>query len=630
MRLNAIVSFHCHAGDRRNRRERKCTARGDRLRLPAAIATALFFWLSIVPVPAQAVAASSSGEKTSQSTNSAGAEWRSIAEKYIDFCFLTNPEFATRSGVHTYDGRLADLSPQARRKNIEQIKRFIKDINAIDYKSLSPDEQLDWNLVAGDVHEKLLELEDLQLWRKDPDKYSSLATESLFVLIERDFAPLEDRLKSAIEREEQVPALLKQGEANIDSQVVPEIYNVIALEQLPGMISFFETTLPSVFKSVKDKALLEKFEQRNKACAQALKDYQSFIKNKLSGKSHGQFAFGEANFKRKFFNEDLAEESIDELLANGESELRRLQKAFKDVAHQIDPDADPLKTFESISSNHPAPDKLIDSVKSTLEEIRSYCVDKPICTIPSEERARVDETPPFERALSFASMSTPGPLEKKAREAFYYVTLPEKDWDPKRTEEHMRSFSWGDLINTSVHEAYPGHYVQFLWVNHAPSTVRKLFGCSSNAEGWAHYCEQMMLDEGFHKGDAKLRLVQIHDALLRMCRYMVGIRMHCRGMTFDEGVKYFITEGYMEPANADRETKRGTIDATYLVYTYGKLKILALRKEAAEKNGDRFDLRAFHDAFLKEGFPPIALVRARMLNLSVPKYFDAAGKGRSD
>lgn len=544
-----------------------------------------------------------------------------LGDRYIDYLFKTDPSSATSAGVHTYDSDVNDYSQNGIKNEIAEQKQFLEKLNKVSYSKLSPNAQIDWNLMCGHINQKLLDTEKMKLWQKDPDLYSSAAIKSVFSIVQRDFAPLDTRLKSVIAREEKLPALLEQGKQNLDKEQVPEIYNEIALEQLPGMIDFFSTSLPGVFSKVKDEALVKQFGAVNAKAIAALKDYQTFVKENLKGKSKGSFVLGKENFCRKLLCEELVEEPLDDVLDKGMAELRRLQKEFKEAAQKVNPKVDPVTAFESVSSDHPTGDKLLEATRGVLEEIRKYCVEKPICKIPSEERARVDETPAFNRALSFASMDTPGPFEKKAREAFYYVTLPEKDWDAKRTEEHLRSFSYCDLLNTSIHEAYPGHYTQFLWVNTVPSTVRKIFGCSSNAEGWAHYTEQMMLDEGFRNNDPKLRIVQIHDALLRVCRYIVGIRMHTKGMTVDEGVKFFVDEGYVEKANAERETKRGTADPTYLVYTYGKLQILSLRKEVQDKDPKTFTISAFHDDFLKEGFPPVELVRAKMLNLPVKKYF---------
>jgi uncharacterized protein (DUF885 family) len=552
---------------------------------------------------------------------SSDADLVKLGDEYIAYLFKTSPTFATSSGDHTYDNEVPDLSAAAIENGIKQKKAYLERLNKIDFNALSTDSKIDWNLLQGHMNEGLLEDEKLQLWKKDPDIYSSNAIRTAFSIIQRDFAPLDVRMKNVIAREEKLPALLAEGKKNLDPNMVPEIYNDIALEQLPGMIDFFENSLPLAFDKITEEGLKKQFAATNANAIAALKDYQKFVKENLKGKSKGSFVFGEENFCRKLFCDELIEKPLEEVLSEGMTELRRLQAEFKEAGKKLNPSVEPVKAFEAISSDHPTGDKLLDATRGVLEEIRTYCIEKPICTIPSEERARVDETPAFNRALSFASMDTPGPYEKKAREAYYYVTLPEKGWDAKRIEEHMRSFSYGDLINTSVHEAYPGHYTQFLWVNHAPSAVRKMFGCMSNAEGWAHYCEQMMLDEGFHNGDPKLRMIQIHDALLRVCRYIVGIRMHTKGMTIDEGVKFFMDEGWVEKANAERETKRGTSDPTYLVYTYGKLQILALRKEMEAKDPKKYGTSAFHDAFLKEGFPPVVLVRAKMLQEPIKKYF---------
>ena len=240
----------------------------------------------------------------------------------------------------------------------------------------------------------------------------------------------------------------------------------------------------------------------------------------------------------------------------------------------------------------------------------------------------LEETPPFMRALTFASMDIPGPFEQRANEAFFNVTLPEPGWTPTQVEEHMAGFNRGTVISTAIHEAYPGHCVQFLWVQRAPTKVRKLLGSGSNAEGWAHYTEQMMLDEGYGRASGlpeekdgtflKLRLGQLQDALLRNARYVVGIQMPTGDMTFDQAVEFFEKEGYQSHANAVRETKRGTRDPTYLVYTLGKLQILKLRDDYRRKAGASFRLQDFHDAFLRQGFPPVKIIRRAMLGDDSP------------
>jgi uncharacterized protein (DUF885 family) len=236
-----------------------------------------------------------------------------------------------------------------------------------------------------------------------------------------------------------------------------------------------------------------------------------------------------------------------------------------------------------------------------------------IVTIPSPVQPIVEETPPFMRALTSASMDTPGAFEKVAKEAYFNVTLPEPGWSAQKTKEWMEGFNRGTITSTAIHEAYPGHYTQFLWVQRAPSIVRRVIGSGSNAEGWAHYCEQMMFEQGYGNGDPKLRLGQIQEALLRDARYIVGIQMHTGKMTFDQAVEFFVNEGHQTRAVAEREAKRGTADPTYLVYTLGKLEILKLREDYRKAKGAQFSLEEFHNRFLQQGYPPIPIVRRELL-----------------
>lgn len=544
-----------------------------------------------------------------------------LADKYLEFMMREYPTAATSFGVHKYDSRLPDYCLKAQVSKSKQLKKYLSEFQSINFEKLSRDNKIDWNLVVADIKSKMLEIDSIQYWKRNPDFYSSEANNSIYTLVQRDFAPLDERLKSVIAREKQIPAFIAKGRKNLVVKKVPKIYAEISLEQMPGIISFFKETLPETFKSVKDKNLLSEFTATNQSCIAALVDYKTYIKEKVLPDSKGKFAIGEKNYLEKLYAEELVDSTIDDLLKVGEAELDRLKKQFVECAKSIDKKQSPNKVYEAVASKHPEPDKLITSTSSVLEEIRSFCIDKNICTIPGEERARVAATPPFMRALVFAAMDTPGPFEKNAKEAYYYVTPPEKSWDKKRIEEHLRSFSNQDLLNTSVHEAYPGHYTQFLWVNKAPTKIRKVFGCSSNAEGWAHYCEQMMVEEGFKNNSPELRLCQIHDALLRVCRYIAGVKMHTRGMTMKEAIKLFEEDGFQEHANAVREVKRGTMDPTYLVYTLGKLKIIAMKEDFRKSRKKDYQLKDFHNRFLKQGYPPLSLVRAEMLKEPVKKHF---------
>jgi hypothetical protein len=288
------------------------------------------------------------------------------------------------------------------------------------------------------------------------------------------------------------------------------------------------------------------------------------------------------------------------------------------VAAQIDPKRTPDQILEEAEKDHPAAGQLLQSFRDVLGGLRSFVEGQHIATIPSPVPPILEETPPFLRALTTASMDTPGPYETAAKEAFFNVTLPEAGWSKKQTEEYLTGFNRGTIVSTAVHEVYPGHYTQFLWIANAPSKVRKLVGCASNAEGWAHYSEQMMLDAGYAKGDLKVRLGQLQDALLRNARFIAGIQMHTGDMTMEQAAEFFVKEGYQVRPVAEKEAKRGTSDPTYLVYTLGKLEILKLRDDYNRKKGGKASLQEFHDAFMREGYPPIRIVRRALLGDDSP------------
>jgi uncharacterized protein (DUF885 family) len=423
-------------------------------------------------------------------------------------------------------------------------------------------------------------------------------------------------LQSVIARERQIPAVFEAARANLKNP--PRIYTEVAIEQLPGIVSFFQNDVPAAFKQVTDPKLLADFQNSNAAVIDALNSYLAYLKNDLLPRSHGDFRLGADRFRKKLLYEEMVDLPLDKLVEIGMADLRRNQEAFKQTAAKIDPGKTPRQILDEATHDHPAPDHLLQSFRDVLGGLKDYITAQQIITIPSPVLPILEETPPFMRALTTASMDTPGPYEKVAKEAFFNVTLAEPSWTPKEVEEHMESFNRGTIISTAIHEAYPGHYVQFLWMQTIPSKVRKLLGANSNAEGWAHYCEQMMLDEGYGNGDLKLRLGQLQDALLRNARYIVGIQMHTGHMTYEQGIDFFVQEGYQTRALGERETKRGTSDPTYLYYTLGKLEILKLREDYKKMRGDAFTLHEFHDRFMREGTPPIKIVRKALLGNDSP------------
>jgi uncharacterized protein (DUF885 family) len=320
---------------------------------------------------------------------------------------------------------------------------------------------------------------------------------------------------------------------------------------------------------------------------------------------------------------------LDRLLGIAFDDLHKNQAEFARVAKEVDPTKTPQEVLAELATIHPAPDKLLSSFQDTFVSLITFIDTHHIITIPSKVEPTLEETPPFMRATTSASMDPPGPFETHSTKAYFNVTLPEKGWTPEHLAEHMSQFNVGTIISTSVHEAYPGHYVQFLWTPQFPSTIRKVLGASTNIEGWAHYCEQMMLDQGYaappadatpeQVREAKLiRLGQLQDALLRDARFVNSIKLHTGQFTFDQAVDFFVKEGYQSHSVGLVETKRGTADATYLYYTLGKLEIMKLRADMMKKQGADFNLQTFHDDLMRQGFAPIKIIRKAMLHDDSP------------
>jgi len=569
---------------------------------------------------------------SSISVVAASDDWKSqldkVTDEYFDqVVFHFSPSSATVAGLHQYDDQLDNFSRDSIDAEVAALKRFEARIQAIHPSDAPADfvPRTDREIILANIHSELLTLETIRFWEKDADNYSSACANGAFVLMERKFASPDDRLRSLVSRESQMPALLAAARVNLKNP--PRVYTEIAIEQLPGIISFFQNDVPAAFTEAKDPVLKAQFATSNAKVISELQSYLDWLKADLLPRSNGDFRIGADTFSKKLEYDEMVDTPLDKLLEIGWADLRKNQAHFREVAKELEPNKDVPAVLEELGQNHPAPDRLLDTFRATFDGLVSFIHSHHIITLPSDVRPTLEETPPFMRATTTASMDTPGPYESHSTEAYFNVTLPDPSMSPAEVEGYMHSFNVGTVISTAVHEAYPGHYVQFLFLPHAPTKVRKLLGANTDIEGWAHYTEQMMLDEGYgqpgvgakdERESKFLRLGQLQDALLRNARFIVGIQMHTGHMTFDEAVEFFQKEGYQSKESALIEAKRGTTDPTYLYYTLGKLQIMKLREDMKKKQGAAFSLENFHDEFLKQGFPPIKIIREAMLGDQSP------------
>jgi uncharacterized protein (DUF885 family) len=543
--------------------------------------------------------------------DSKDAAFRALAGEYLEDIYRRQPTQATDLGIHQYDDQLENYSRQAVTDAIAAARGFRARVGAIDPLALSRDAQLDREQLLHAIDSRILTLDVVRPWAKDADSYSSGLTNTAYVMIKRRFAPPEERLRKLIAREKAMPAALREARNNIEN--APRIYTEIAIEQIEGNRSFFQTAVPGAFKEIQDRALLDEFKTTNDAVIAALTDYKKWLQSDLLKRSNGEFAFGEDTYRKKLAADEMIELPLDQLLAIADRDLRQNQSRFAEVAKRIDAAKPPEQVLAAIEADHPPAPTLLKYTQQELDAIGRFMTDHHIVTIPPAAPARVQETPPFLRATTSASMDIPGPFEKVATEAYYNMTLPDPNLSAKETEAFMRQWYYAAIANVSVHEVWPGHYLQFLYARNFPSDVRKVFGAATNSEGWAHYCEQMVIDEGFHGDDPRYRLAQLQDALLRDARFIVGIRMHTRGMSVPEAEQFFIKEAYQPAPVARSESKRGTADATYGYYTMGKLMILKLRDDYKAKKGAGYSLQDFHDSFIKLGPLPLPLIRQALL-----------------
>ena len=554
---------------------------------------------------------------------------RALADQYFEqVYFKFAPTAGTYVGLHQYDTQLEDYSAASVQREIAALHVWEKKISALDPSGLDQEPAADREILLNQIRAALLQLEVIRFWEKDPDNYSSGVTNSIFVIMERPYAPVDTRLRAAIAREKQIPQVFVDARKNLKNP--PKIYTEIALEQIDGLVSFFQHDVPEAFANATDAQLKAEFAQSNAAVISALQSYKQWMQTDLLPRSNGDFRWGAETYSKALAYNEMVDIPLDRLLQIGLDDLHKNQAEFARVAKEIDPAKTPQQELAELATVHPAPDHLLQAFHDRFDSEIGFIDSHHIITIPSTVQPTLEETPPFMRATTQASMDPPGPFETHSTKAYFNVTLPNPHWDAQRTSEYMAAFNVGTIVSTSVHEAYPGHYVQFLYQPQFPSKIRKIIGANTYIEGWAHYCEQMMLDQGYNapgvgakdERESKLiRLGQLQDALLRDARFVVAIRMHTGvggPMSIEQAEDFFVSEGYQARPIAEVETKRGTADALYLYYTLGKLEILKLRADLMAKEGSAFSLQQFHDELMRQGPAPLKIVRRAMLHDDSP------------
>jgi uncharacterized protein (DUF885 family) len=535
-----------------------------------------------------------------------------LSNEYLEGYFAFRPATATYLGLHEYDRQKRDYRKTALEAELSRLKQYEQRLISLG-DSISTKKAYDYKILLSAIRQEIFSFEDLNVYQ-NPMTYAGMLDLNIF--IQRDFASWNERLQSIIAIEEQAPAIFTAARENLsDSLAKPHVETAALIAE--GTADFLGKELADALKEVTDESLLKNFEASNKKAIIELRAFATWLRKEKLPKAHTHYAIGRENFQKMLLYNEMLSANPEDILAMGLEELKKEQALFAEVAKAIDPNKKPIDVFNELKKDHPTAENLIPEAKKNLETIRQFLLDKKIISIPSEVRVEVKETPQFARSTSTASMDTPGPFEK-ATQAFYYITPVEKTWTAKQKEEWLSQFNYYGTDVISIHEAYPGHYVQFLHLNASSATkIEKIFGSYAFIEGWAHYTEKMMIEEGFGGNDelakAKYHLAQLDESLLRLCRLCVAIKTHTEGMSLADATRFFQDNCYYEYKPAYQEALRGTFDPGYLSYTLGKLQILKLREEYKAQEGKKFSLQKFHDQLLSNGMPPIQLVREVML-----------------
>ena len=553
---------------------------------------------------------STSDTDAPQGTASTEERFQRLAETFYRDHLEALPPLAVGLGFHEYDGKLPDLSRDSVAARIAMYREANQAFAAIPAAELSARSRVEREVLLTETRSWLFDLDVMTMHERNPMAY--IFGIGLLGYIAYDYAPIEDRARAIIAICNGVGPYLAQGQKNL-SEVIPRPWLQIAMLMTSGMIEFARNDAAKAMAGL-DEPLASELRTALDTYATAVGGYHEFLKSRMATASD-DFALGEELFLRMLRDKEGVEISLERLTAIGEADLQRNLAAAAAAARTIDPASDPRTVFDAVAGEKPTPDQVLATATDQSARLRQFLIDRDIVEIPSPDVAEVRASPPFMRFNS-AFLNSAGLFEKKPLPSFYYISPPDPSWP----EEQQRAYipSYGNLFFTSVHELWPGHFLQHLHKKKNPSKILKTFCAYTNSEGWAHYTEEMMWLQKSAGDDARMHMGQLGDALLRNVRFKSAIALHTGGATVEQVKTWFLEQGYQDPGNAMQQAMRGTFDPGYLNYTLGKLMIMKLHDDWKARMGDRYSLRAFHDTFLSYGCAPVPVIRREMLGDDSP------------
>jgi uncharacterized protein (DUF885 family) len=538
----------------------------------------------------------------------ASAEWTQLVEEWLADDFKANPTFAVYQGKHEYDGVLPDVSEAAIRAEIDRLHAWKTKAEGVDPATLSAEQKFERDYFIANIDGSLFFLEDADWPHRNPTFYAIDPGPYL----DREYTDKATRLRALTRWMSNVPAYLDQAKVNLKGPMAPALIK-IGVDSFEPLAGFVTTDIVEAFKDVDDAAVQAEYKTAAEGAAKAFTDFAAYLKS-LPKAANEDFAMGPDLYARMLYMTERVDTPLADLEAIGLADLKRNQQAMAEACAAYAPGQSVKDCIAKAEANKPE-GGMVEYARVQLGELKQFVIDNNVVSIPGTEEARVKQSPPY-NAQNGAYIDIPGPYETGIP-SYYNIAAPDPSWPRQKQLDYISGKA--NLLFTSVHEAWPGHFLQFLHANRSNSIFGRVYVGYAFAEGWAHYTEELMWEMGLGAGDPETHIGQLYNATLRNVRLLSAIGMHTKGMTLAQSKQMFMDEGYQDEGTADQQSVRGAYDPAYLNYTMGKLMIMKLRNDwCAPKVPAGGDAKAcwkdFHDAFLAYGGPPIPLVRGAMMN----------------
>jgi hypothetical protein len=532
------------------------------------------------------------------------SDWDSLVARFIEETFEARPHFGVSSGRHEFDGRLPDWSPDGIQREIARLRDARNRALAFEPESLDARQRFEREHLIATIDGNLFWTETLDGPHRRPDYYAFAFDPNVYVA--RDYAPVADRMRAYTAYARDVPRATRQVMANL-RRPLPRTFVDLARTHFGGFATYYENDVPAAFAAVDDDALRSEFAEANAGAITAMRALDQWFEA-AAGDATDRYALGPDLFREMLWATERVDVPLDELEAIGRVDLERNLAALSDACRELSTNSTIAECIRRVQANKPA-DGPIAEARRQLGDLRAFTVEHDLVSIPGTEEARVEESPPYMR-WNAAFIDIPGPYEQDLPST-YYISPPDPAWAAADQKAYIPALT--DLLYISVHEVWPGHFLQFLHAHGVGSDLGRVFSSYAFSEGWAHYAEELMAEAGLGRESAEIRIGQLLNALLRNVRFLAAIGLHAGTMTVGEAETMFREQAFQDPGNARQQAARGTFDPAYLNYTMGKLMIRKLREDWTVTRGGRAAWREFHDTFLGYGAPPIPLIRATMV-----------------